>query len=118
MRRGAVAGRPLPEFVYSHEQQVAVDGAGRPLLCLSDLAEHSRNLAADPRASLMASDSGTGDPLALARVTVLGSVVELRGADRGAALRATPTRSTRPSGTSGSTGSTSPPCATSAGSAG
>ena len=57
-----------------------------PLLCLSDLAEHSRNLAADPRASLMASETGTGDPLALARVTVLGSVVELRDDAREAAL--------------------------------
>ena len=26
----------------------AVDDAGQPLLCLSDLAEHSRNLAAEP----------------------------------------------------------------------
>jgi len=60
---------------------------GRPLLCLSDLAEHSRNLAADPRASLLAVATGDGDPLALARVTVVGSVAELTGAEREAALR-------------------------------
>ena len=82
----------------------AVDDLGRPLLCLSDLAEHSRNLAADPRASLLASETGAGDPLALARVTVLGAVTE--------------PRSTPPSATSGSTGSTSTRCATWAGSAG
>jgi heme iron utilization protein len=64
----------------------AVDAAGRPLLLLSDLAEHTRNLAADPRASLMAVERGAGDPLALARVTVLGSVRELRGDERAAAL--------------------------------
>jgi heme iron utilization protein len=72
----------------------AVDDLGRPLLCLSDLAEHTRNLAADPRASLMAADAGTGslvpggggDPLASARVTVLGSVGKLDGAERAAAL--------------------------------
>jgi heme iron utilization protein len=73
-------------FPFGSLVAYAVDGTGRPLLCLSDLAEHSRNLAADPRASLMASVSGTGDPLALARVTVLGSVVELSGDDRSAAL--------------------------------
>src|SRR5882757_272145 len=33
----------------------ALDDAGRPLLCLSDLAEHTTNLKADPRASLMVS---------------------------------------------------------------
>ena len=66
----------------------AVDDVGRPLLCLSDLAEHSRNLAADTRASLMATAEGAGDPLALARVTVLGSVVELRDAARDDAVHA------------------------------
>ncbi|OLT20362.1 hypothetical protein BJF78_09560 [Pseudonocardia sp. CNS-139] len=64
----------------------AVDAAGRPLLLLSDLAEHSRNLRTDPRASLMASESGAGDPLALARVTVVGTVGELLGDERAAAL--------------------------------
>jgi heme oxygenase (biliverdin-IX-beta and delta-forming) len=75
-------------FPFGSLVAYAVDGAGRPLLCLSDLAEHSRNLAADPRASLMVSASGDGDPLALARVTVLGTVVELRDDDRSAALDA------------------------------
>ena len=74
-------------FPFGSLVAYAVDDAGQPLLCLSDLAEHSRNLAADPRASLMASETGTGDPLALARVTVLGSVVELRDDAREAALQ-------------------------------
>jgi heme iron utilization protein len=64
----------------------AVDARGRPLLLLSDLAEHSRNLAGDPRASLMAVERGPGDPLALARVTVLGTVEELPDDEREAAL--------------------------------
>jgi putative heme iron utilization protein len=76
-----------PGFPFGSLVAYAVDDVGRPLLCLSDLAEHSRNLAADPRASVMASDSGTGDPLALARVTLLGAVVELRDEVRAAALR-------------------------------
>ena len=75
-------------FPFGSLVAYAVDDAGQPLLCLSDLAEHSRNLAADPRASLMASETGPGDPLALARVTVLGSVVELPDGAREAALRA------------------------------
>lgn len=64
----------------------AVDGRGRPLLLLSDLAVHSHNLKADPRASLMVTEPGDGDPLDLARVTVIGPVAEVTGADGAAAL--------------------------------
>lgn len=52
----------------------AVDAVGRPLLLLSDLAEHSRNLAADARASLLVGEAGSGDPLDRARVTLVGTV--------------------------------------------
>ena len=44
-------------FPFGSLVAYAVDDVGRPLLCLSDLAEHSRNLAADSRASLMASET-------------------------------------------------------------
>ncbi|GAA4867308.1 HugZ family protein [Pseudonocardia benzenivorans] len=64
----------------------AGDDAGRPLLCLSDLAEHSRNLAADGRASLLVTDVGVGDPLDRARATLLGVVTRLDGAAAAAAL--------------------------------
>jgi putative heme iron utilization protein len=74
-------------FPFGSLVAYAVDDLGRPLLCLSDLAEHSRNLAADPRASLMAAATGDGDPLALARVTVVGPVAELHDDAREAALR-------------------------------
>jgi heme iron utilization protein len=46
---------------------------GAPVLCLSRLAEHGRNLAADPRASLMVTQiDPPADPLAAARVTLSG----------------------------------------------
>jgi putative heme iron utilization protein len=45
------------------------------LLLLSDLAEHTRNVRADPRASLFVQDgSSLDDPQAGARVTILGQV--------------------------------------------
>jgi heme iron utilization protein len=75
------AGYPFGSVV-----SYAPDGAGRPVLWLSDLAEHSRNLAADPRASLLAVESGGTDPLALGRVTLLGRVAVLEGTERDAAL--------------------------------
>ena len=46
---------------------------GAPVLCLSQLAEHGRNLAGDPRASLViAQRDPPPDPLAAARVTLAG----------------------------------------------
>jgi putative heme iron utilization protein len=59
----------------------ALDDLGRPLLCLSDLAEHSTNLAADPRASLLVAAA----PLSTARVTLVGDLREVSSADRPAA---------------------------------
>ena len=52
----------------------ALDARGRPVLLLSDLAEHTRNVRRDERASLMATESAdrAGDPLALGRVTLVG----------------------------------------------
>ncbi len=53
----------------------ALDSGGRPLLLLSDIAEHTRNLKADPRASLMTKeDDRPGDVLALGRVTLVGDL--------------------------------------------
>jgi heme oxygenase (biliverdin-IX-beta and delta-forming) len=58
---------------YVSLANVATDHDGAPLLLLSDLADHTRNLAADPRASLLFDGTGEReDPLAGERVTVQG----------------------------------------------
>ena len=56
---------------------VATAADGRPLMLLSDLAVHTRNLKADPRASLLFEDHSLGDPLTGSRVSVGGTVVRL-----------------------------------------
>ncbi|MDN5861649.1 MAG: DUF2470 domain-containing protein, partial [Pseudonocardia sp.] len=53
---------------------------------LSDLAVHSHNLKADPRASLIVTEPGEGDPLDLGRVTLSGPVTEVTGPDGDRAL--------------------------------
>lgn len=55
---------------------VAITAAGEPILLLSTLARHSRNLARDSRASLLLVAPGGegGDPLAGARLTLTGTV--------------------------------------------
>ncbi len=60
---------------------------GAPVLCVSHLAEHGRNLAADPRASLAVVAPGAeADPLASPRITLAG-VVEKPVGDELAAAR-------------------------------
>jgi putative heme iron utilization protein len=56
---------------------VATTPEGAPLMLLSDLALHTRNLRRDPRASLLLVGPGGegGDPLAGARLTLSGRVV-------------------------------------------
>jgi putative heme iron utilization protein len=54
---------------------LATDAVGAPLLLLSDLADHTRNLKADPRASLLVDGTlGMSTPLAGARATIQGHV--------------------------------------------
>lgn len=52
---------------------VATGFDGAPLLLISELARHTQNLRADPRASLLFEDVGLDDPLAGARVSVSGT---------------------------------------------
>ena len=61
-------------FPFASLVTVATDLAGAPLLLMSRLSEHTRNLEADPRASILLAESGKGDPLAHPRLTVIGEV--------------------------------------------
>jgi heme iron utilization protein len=62
--------------------------AGRPVFAISELAEHTKNLRADPRASLLVAESHAADPLANGRVTLLGQCTPLAGSPRERAERA------------------------------
>jgi heme iron utilization protein len=88
------AGHPFVTLVA-----VATDEAGRPLLYLSDLAEHTKNLGQDARASLLVWETAD-DPLAAGRMTLVGACArlaaggsEMAGA-RGAFLAAHPAAAT------------------------
>lgn len=62
---------------------------GAPVLCVSQLAEHGRNLAGDPRASIaVVAPSADSDPLATARVTLAGIVERPAGPELQAATEA------------------------------
>jgi heme iron utilization protein len=67
-----------------------LDSRARPVLCVSQLAEHTRNLEADPRASLLVSPSVApgADPLAAMRLTLVGRVERVPGDEAAAARKA------------------------------
>ena len=64
----SIEGRPYASLVAT-----ACDGDASPLLLLSDLAQHTANLAAEPRCALLfEATEGFADPLAGPRLTLLG----------------------------------------------
>jgi len=63
---------------YASLVNVATDVQGHPLLLVSTLAWHTRNLLADPRASLMVAEvPPSGDALTGPRVSVMGRFVKV-----------------------------------------
>lgn len=79
-RQGALAtlmardGAPYCSLV-----NVASDVDGAPILLISRLAVHTRNILADPRVSLMLDERAAGDPLEGARIMVAGEAYEGTG---------------------------------------
>ena len=69
------AGYPYGSFVT-----VAFDKEN-PIFLISAVAEHTRNLEQDPRASLLVAESSAADPLANGRVTMLGPCTRVEGDD-------------------------------------
>jgi len=72
----AGAGDPYCSLV-----NVATAADGTPLLLISRLAIHTKNILADPRASLMLDERKEGDPLQGARVMLMGVVTKTESAD-------------------------------------
>lgn len=65
---------------YASLANIATDLEGRPLIFVSTLAWHTRNLLADPRASLLVAETpAAGDALTGARVTVMGRFEKVSG---------------------------------------
>jgi putative heme iron utilization protein len=86
-RQGALAtlmaesGDPYCSLV-----NVAVHADGSPILLISRLAVHTKNILADSRVSLMLDERAAGDPLEGARIMLAGRVEEASG-DEAAVLR-------------------------------
>jgi heme iron utilization protein len=73
-RSGALATlMPGSGDPYCSLVNVATASDGAPLLLISSLAVHTKNIAADPRVSLMIEERKEGDPLQGGRVMLMGT---------------------------------------------
>ena len=70
---------------YGSLVPVAVTEEGLPVLLVSTLAQHTKNLVVDGRASLLVLEPTAGDPQQAARATLLGTARRLGGEEEAAA---------------------------------
>lgn len=68
----ATQSQQLPGYPYATVVPNVLDENHRPLLLVSNLAEHTKNLLADPRVSLSLVEPGTANVQTAARITLLG----------------------------------------------
>jgi len=81
-RSGALATlMPGSGDPYCSLVNVATAADGAPLLLISRLAVHTKNILADPRVSLMIDERKEGDPLQGARVMLLGTAAATEDPD-------------------------------------
>src|SRR3979409_2010886 len=84
--------RDAEGYPYGSVVTVGFDD-GNPVFLISGLAEHTKNLERDPRASLLVAEGGAADPLASGRVTLVGPCLRIEedgGSARAAFLAAHP----------------------------
>ena len=81
---GSEASAAVAGYPFGSVATYGLDDAGRPIVFVSTMAEHTRNAAADPRASLIVTEPVPegSDPLAAGRVTLVGELLEVRGDER------------------------------------
>jgi hypothetical protein len=72
-RAGTLATLDPSGFPLATLVNVATDVDGAPLIWVSGLSVHTRNLMRDGRASILLAPPGKGDPLAHARLTLVGT---------------------------------------------
>jgi putative heme iron utilization protein len=78
----ATVSRKHPGHPFASLMPYALDESGRPLMLISSMAVHTQNLSADARASLLVIQPTAGDPLAAARMTLMGEARVVPEAER------------------------------------
>lgn len=81
----ATASAHRPGFPFASLAPYALSRTGEPLFLLSGLAQHTRNLRADPRACLLVLEAGEGPSQDRGRLAILGTVGPIPAAEIGEA---------------------------------
>ncbi|HKY05257.1 MAG TPA: DUF2470 domain-containing protein [Blastocatellia bacterium] len=76
----ATLSKKVAGWPFGSVTPYALAASGEPIILISELAEHTRNLRADARASLLVSDSTAADSQAAARATLLGYCIPVPAA--------------------------------------
>jgi len=71
----------MPGFPFGSVVPYCLDEQGRPLILISRIAQHTRNLKADPRCSLLVGERDAEDVQAAGRLTLLAEARQLVEAD-------------------------------------
>lgn len=79
--------KKLDGYPFGSLAPFCLSGDGCPVILISTIAEHTRNLKADPRASLIVTEKDDGDVQAFGRVTLVGDFRPIDEADEHAAER-------------------------------
>ena len=69
--------RSMPGFPFGSSVPYCLDGQGRPLILISRIAQHTHNLGADPKCSLLVGEREAPDVQATGRVTVMAQAQKL-----------------------------------------
>jgi putative heme iron utilization protein len=81
----STAGLEPAGFPYGSLVQLSATSEGEPLFLISPLAQHTRNLGADPRASVLVASPAAADPMQEPRATIIGEARQLEGEAESAA---------------------------------
>ena len=71
----STVSRKRSGYPFGSLMPYTIDGTGRPIFLISNMAMHTQNIQVDHRASLFVSQGGDGDPLGTARATLVGDVL-------------------------------------------
>ncbi len=69
----------VPGYPFGSVTPYCLDRAGRPVLLISSIAQHTKNIVVDPRVSLTVLAAGATDVQAAGRLTYLADVAPLAG---------------------------------------
>jgi hypothetical protein len=69
--------RSMPGYPFGSVVPYCLDDQGRPLILISRIAQHTQNLQADARCSMLVGERGAEDVQAVGRVTVMAQAQKL-----------------------------------------